>query len=57
MNTAKYNTPKKMKREIVSLETFCNDCEKNKETCGKNVIDCLKEANIYKEFVKVDNNE
>ena len=53
MNGAKYEVPKKYKRKVVSLETFCNDCEKDKNTCGKNVIECIKKANVYQEFVKI----
>ncbi|MFW6270952.1 MAG: hypothetical protein ACOC4G_12855, partial [Bacillota bacterium] len=53
MNNARYEPPQKYKRDLVSLEVFCKDCQKDKKTCGKNVVQCIKEANIYREFVKI----
>lgn len=30
--------------------TFCNDCCKDPETCGKNSLDCMKDAELYFEL-------
>jgi hypothetical protein len=50
MNTAKYNSPRKIDRPEISLEKFCRDCEKDRKTCGRDVNECIEEAVIYKEF-------
>ncbi|MFW6017108.1 MAG: hypothetical protein ACOCRK_11770 [bacterium] len=54
MNTSKYVTPRKINRDVVSLKTFCSDCKRDEMECDMNVIDCIKEAGLYKEFTKIN---
>ncbi len=37
----------KMTGEKKKRSTFCLDCCANPETCGKNPVECMKEASLY----------
>jgi len=37
----------KNKKEEKMKSTFCQDCIKDPNTCGKDVRDCIKEAKLY----------
>ncbi len=38
---------KKVKNKAEMKNTFCKDCPEDPETCGKNPLDCMKEARLY----------
>ena len=55
MNAAKYSVPGREERKEVTLEMFCKDCEEDSVACKKDVVDCIKEAKLYKNFVMIKN--
>ena len=43
-------------KEEISHRRFCNDCRFNKNECNKSIKECLKEANLYKQYTNIDYN-
>ncbi|MDI3548167.1 MAG: hypothetical protein PWR10_1819 [Halanaerobiales bacterium] len=38
---------RKTKTLAEKKHTFCLDCSEDPQTCGKNPLDCMKEAQLY----------
>lgn len=41
---------RKAKKLKTKISTFCLDCEKDPQKCGKNPLECMKEARLYFEM-------